>query len=123
MNGKMIKTEVGHGDTIKALKFSKTYDGGRSYPAPENFLAPTQQWGMWVHLHDGYRFRPHASYDPDKEVLLIWGAILYDDIYDTTWVTDFCYVYDGFNRFLPYRTGNSESEYSNREAAEKYVYG
>lgn len=102
--------------TTMGADFDRVYEG-REYPAPRQMLAPTQKYGVWVHLHGDMKFDPHAPYDPDKELLVVHGAISYEDIYHRWWITRFCYCYDGANRFLPYTHYNHEEEYKNEEEA------
>jgi hypothetical protein len=90
---------------------------GRDYPAPRQMLAPTQKYGVWVHLQGDMQFDPHAFYSPDLMALVVHGAIIYMDIYERWWVTRFCYVYDGENRFLPHSDYNGEQQYESRQQA------
>ena len=116
INGLLVPAEVDKAMNTTEIKFDKVYER-KNYPTPRQMLAPTQKYGVWVHLQGNISFNPHEMYDPSKKVLAIYGAIIYEDIYKRWWVTRFCYIYDGKNRFLPYIDYNYEEEYPSEDAA------
>lgn len=102
--------------TTMNAPFDKTYEG-RNYPAPKQMLAPTQEYETWAHMQGGREFKPLSFYDPNLELIVVYGAITYEDIYHRWLVTRFCYAYDGANRFIPYTDYNREDVYECERAA------
>jgi hypothetical protein len=123
INGQVCAVKRDTANKKSLPMFESTYDG-RDYQPPMQMLAPTQVYGVWVHLQDRARFDPHKEgYDPEVSALVIYGAITYEDIYNRWWVTRFCYVYDGYNRFVPHTDYNCEQQYkSQKDALDSLTY-
>lgn len=102
--------------TMMNADFEHTYEE-RDYKAPILMLAPTQAYGVWAHTQGGRAFDPFRYYNTDLELVVVYGAIIYEDIYHRWWVTRFCQFYDGENRFIPYTKYNCEKEYDSRKKA------
>jgi len=102
-------------ETINPTNIEPIYVN-RNHPSPRSMLFPTQSYETWVHSA-GSRFDPHLPYDPEKKILVVHVAIIYQDIYDLWRVATFCYRYDGANRFIPHTEFNEEFTCKTEEEA------
>jgi hypothetical protein len=94
--------------------------GPKDYKGPKPMLSPTQQYTTRV-PPDRFTFDPEYPKDSDGKEPFIFGAILYQDIYERWWLHHFCYNYDTKpgtrNRFIPHARYNYEREYKTEQQA------